>query len=126
MTAQLIYKEESYKIIGACMKVHAQLGAGFLEKVYQEALSIELNNISIPFEQEVKLELFYNGQKLNKWYKADFICYKQIIIELKAQKFIGEPETKQLLNYLKATNYKLGLLVNFGTPSLTYKRIINL
>ena len=122
---EIIFKEESYKIIGACMKVHSDLGAGFLEKVYQEALSIQFNKADIPFQQEVKLSLFFDGQKLNKWYKADFVCFENIIVEIKAHKFLGDTDSKQLLNYLKASNYRLGILVNFGTPSLTYKRIVN-
>lgn len=107
------------------MKVHSELGAGFLEKVYQEALSIQFNKADIPFQQEVKLSLFFDGQKLNKWYKADFVCFENIIVEIKAHKFLGDTDSKQLLNYLKASNYRLGILVNFGTPSLTYKRIVN-
>lgn len=121
----IILKEESYQIVGLCMKIHSKLGSGFLEKVYQEVLAKELKEAEVPFKAEVKLEIFYNEEKLKKWYKADFICFDKIILEIKAQKFIGEPEYRQLRNYLKATGYNLGILVNFGTPSLTYKRIIN-
>lgn len=105
------------------MKIHSSPGAGFLEKVYQEVLAREFKEAGIPFKEEVKLELFYNSQKLKKWYKADFVCFDQVIIEVKAQRFTGEPEIKQLQNYLKATGYKLGIIVNFGTRSLTYKRL---
>lgn len=121
----ILFKQESYQIIGACMKVHRTLGAGFLEKVYQEALEHEMRKLSIPYEREKQLQIFYNEVKLDKYYKADFLCFDSIILEIKAQKFISENDKKQVLNYLKSTSLKLGLLVNFGTPSLTYKRIIN-
>lgn len=120
----LVYKEESYKIIGACMEVHKTLGCGFLEAVYQEALAIEFSKQEIPFEQEVKLKIEYKGITLKKEYVADFICYDSIIIETKAaNQFTGE-HIAQTLNYLKATDFKLGLLVNFGSSSLQYKRVV--
>ena len=120
----LIYKEESYKIIGAAMEVHRELGNGFLEAVYQEALAIELKRMDIRYEREVKLKVNYKGQVLSKHYEADFVCYDKIIIETKAMsKLCGEHES-QVINYLKTTGFKLGLLINFGAESLEYKRLV--
>ena len=122
--ADLIYKIESYKIIGAAMEVHRELGSGFLEAIYQEALALEFERNDIPYKQEAKLEVNYKGQTLLKYYEADFICYDKIIVETKAiNELIGKHES-QVINYLKATNCKLGLLINFGTESLEYKRLI--
>jgi len=123
--AELVYKEESFQIIGACMKVHTGMGNGFLEPVYHEALENEFRNQSIPFESQKKLALYYNDIKLKKYYKADFICYDKIIIELKAVDYLSVNMRNQLMNYLKATKTRLGLLVNFGKKSLEYKRILN-
>ena len=122
---EIIYKEESYKIVGACMRVHANLGAGFLEAVYQEALEREFGKSNIPFVRQKKLSLVYDGEKLKKYYIADFLCYDKIILEIKAMDYLHTKHNDQLKNYLKATNTRLGLLVNFGTPSLSYKRILN-
>ena len=126
MDEKIIFKEESYKIIGICMNIHSTLGNGFLEAVYSEVLEKEFIKNNIPYKREVKLDLFFNGEKLDKKYKADFICFDNIILEIKAVSFIHENFTKQKLNYLKATDKKLGLLINFGEKSLKYKRIINL
>jgi len=122
---EILYKEESYKIIGACMKVHSELGSGFLEAVYEEALKREFINSSIPFECQVKLNIFYNGEQLDKYYRADFICYDNIVLEIKSVSQVPAVFYAQLKNYLTATNKELGMLINFGQPSLTYKRIIN-
>ena len=123
---KILYKEESFAIIGACMKVHRSLGAGFLEAVYEEALEREFQNLKIPFKRQVKLDLYYGNQKLTKQYRADFICYDEIIVEIKAVSLIPTAFYAQLQNYLKCTNIELGMLINFGTSSLTYKRMINL
>jgi GxxExxY protein len=120
----IIFKDESYQIIGACMEVHKELGCGFLEAVYQEALSIEFSKRNIPFEQEKYLTINYKGELLQKKYKADFICYDKIIIELKALSKFAPENMAQTLNYLKITDFQLGLLVNFGTTSLQYKRVV--
>jgi len=125
-TNKILYKEESFAIIGACMKVHRTLGAGFLEAVYEEALEREFQNLKIPFKRQVKLDLYYGNQKLTKQYRADFICYDEIIVEIKAVSLIPTAFYAQLQNYLKCTNIELGMLINFGTSSLTYKRMINL
>ena len=123
--SKLLYEEETYKIIGACMKVHKVLGAGFLESVYQEALEKEFTKLDIPFIRHQKLSIIYNGQKLKKYFVADFVCYEKIIVELKATTFLRQDDEKQLLNYLKATSFEIGLLINFGQSSLTWKRLIN-
>jgi GxxExxY protein len=121
----ILFKDESFKIIGACMKVHTELGPGFLEAVYQEALEKEFVKHNIPFQRQPKLSLFYDGEKLKKYYIADFICYGSIVLELKVTQFILDGHFRQLQNSLKSSRHKLGLLINFGTSSLTDKRIIN-
>ena len=120
----LLYKQESYEIIGACMEVHKELGPGFLEPVYQEALCYELRARDIPFEKEKALRVNYKGTVLEKTYVPDFVCFEKIILELKALKELMPEHESQVLNYLKATGYKLGLLVNFGAGSLSYKRLV--
>lgn len=122
----MIYcKEECYKIIGAAMKVHRTLGAGFLEAVYQEALEIELHRQGIPFEREKELQIYYDGIELQQRYKADFVCYDNIIVELKSVSSLDKTHYAQVLNYLKATNKKLGLLINFGNhEELIWERLV--
>jgi len=120
----LIYKDEAYNIIGSAMTVHRELGCGFFEAIYSEALEIEFKEQGIPFIREATLPISYKGQTLNKQYIADYICYNQIIVELKATTFLESAHEAQVLNYLKATGFKLGLLINFGEPSLKYKRIV--
>lgn len=123
--ADILYKDESYKIIGACMKVHSELGAGFLESVYQEALEKQFIKEGIFYEREKLLKIDFDGQQLKKSFKADYVCYDKIIVELKAAIFIHNDNIEQTRNYLKATKLQLGLLVNFGEPSLKYKRVLN-
>ena len=123
--SDILFKNESYSIIGACMEVHKKLGSGFLESVYAEALELEFRKADIPYEREKKLPVFYEDKPLNKYFRADFVYYNSIIIELKSSKFLVEADTRQTLNNIKATNFKLGLLINFGSPSLIYKRIVN-
>ena len=120
----IIYKAESYKIIGACIEVHKELGPGFLEAVYQEALEIEFERNHIPYEREKELEIVYKGEKLSKKYYADFVCFDKIIVELKALSTLTTEHYAQVLNYLKATGFKLGILINFGAKSLEYRRMI--
>ncbi len=120
----ILYKEEVYHIIGCAMEVHRTLGCGFLEAVYQEALEIEFQKQGIPCHREKVLEIQYKGIPLQKTYIADFVCYDKIIVELKALSSLSEEHYAQVLNYLKATGYRLGLLINFGAKSLEYKRII--
>ena len=122
---EILYKEESYKIIGACTKVHRALGSGFLEAVYDEALKKEFMKSQIPFKSQVKLKVFYEGEQLKKYYIADFICYDKIILEIKSINQVPVVFYAQIKNYLTATKKELGMLINFGQSSLTYKRIIN-
>ena len=120
----LIYKEEAYKIIGAAMEVHRELGPGFLEAVYQEALELEFQKQNIPYEREKLLNIYYKGIKLKKHYSADFVCYDKIVVELKALSELNNDNAAQILNYLKTSELKLGLLLNFGAKSLQYKRLV--
>ena len=122
---KILFKEESYKIIGACMKVHRELGSGFLEAVYDEALKKEFMKSEIPFKSQVKLKVFYEGEQLKKYYIADFICYDKIILEIKYVNQVPVVFYAQIKNYLTATKMELGMLINFGQPSLVYKRILN-
>ena len=115
----------TYAIIGAAMEVHSHLGNGFLEAVYQEAMAIELTRKQIPFHREVCFPVFYKGQELNTHYRADFICFDAVVVELKALPKLTGVEESQLINYLKGTGLKIGLLINFGAPSLDYKRLVN-
>ena len=106
------------------MEVHKELGPGFLEAVYQEALEIEFQKQGIPYEREKLLTIYYKNIKLKKRYSADFVCYDRIIVELKALSDLTTQNEAQILNYLKATKLKLGLLINFGGKSLQYKRLV--
>ena len=122
---EIIFKNESYNVIGACMAVHRELGCGFLEAIYQEALAYEFQLRNIPYVREKQLNVFYKGHFLDKKYQADFICYDSIIIELKAIQALTSLHDSQLINYLKATKMQLGILVNFGQRSLETKRVVN-
>jgi GxxExxY protein len=116
--------ERTYRIIGAAMDVHKELGCGFLEAVYQEALEKEFNAQEIPCKSQPVVEIFYKGKPLNKVYQPDFVCYEAVILEIKAISNLSGVEEAQLINYLKATKLKTGLLINFGAKSLEYKRLI--
>ena len=121
----IIWRDEVYAIIGAAIEVHKELGSGFLEAVYQEAFELELRTRNIPFEPQKLLPIRYKGIPLRKQYIADLICYEKIIIELKALEKLTGKEEAQLLNYLKATRFKLGLLINFGSKrKLEWERLI--
>jgi GxxExxY protein len=113
-----------YAIIGACMAVHTTLGPGFLESVYQEALAIELSRRGIPFVREQQLPIVYDGVLLSTHFVADFVCYADVIVELKALAALTTTHQAIVLNYLKATSRQRGLLINFGAESLQYKRLI--
>jgi GxxExxY protein len=113
---EIVFKEEVYAIVGAAMDVYWQLGRGFLEPVYQEALCIEFRRRRIPFEDQQEVVILYKGEALKKKYVADFICYGKIIIELKALEGLCGRDVGQLLNYMKATRFNVGLLINFGSP----------
>ena len=116
---------QTYAVIGAAMAVHRELGPGFLEYVYHEALALELTDSRIPFQREVDLPISYKGRLLSKTYRADFVCFCNIIVELKAMPAITGKEKAQILNYLKAADLNRGLLLNFGTTSLQYERFAN-
>ena len=120
----LLYESETYNIIGAAMAVHNELGHGFLEAVYQEALEYEFELRNIPAKKEVPLKVFYKDRLLSKYYITDFLCYDKIIVELKSVIVLNNEHMAQVLNYLKATKHNLGLLINFGNVKMDYKRII--
>jgi len=110
-----LFKDECYKIIGCCMDVHSNLGCGFLESVYLEALELEFIRNFVPYEMETPIDIHYKGVVLDIKYYSDFICYNDIILELKAVKSIEDIHVAQLMNYLKASGKKVGYLINFGS-----------
>jgi GxxExxY protein len=123
--AQFIFEDETFAIVGAALDVYHRLGIGFGEPVYQEALEIEFGLRGIPFEREKWLQVSYKGHELKKQYKADFLCNGQIIVELKAQTALTTIDWSQVINYLKASQLRVGLLFNFGHPRfLEKKRLI--
>lgn len=122
--ADWIRDKETYAIIGAAMTVHRELGCGFLEAVYQDALEKEFQHLSIPYAREVKLPVFYRGELLSSYYQADFICFDSVIVELKALQKLSRTEEAQVINYLKASNLHRALLLNFGSKSLQHKRLV--
>ena len=117
--------QRTYAIIGAAMEVHRELGSGFLEAVYHEALTIEMTSRNIQFVHEIELPVIYKGQQLATSYRADFICFDNVILEIKALGALSTLQEAQILNYLKATGLGVGLLINFGAESLQYKRFVN-
>lgn len=120
-----IYKDESYAIRGAMFAVHKELGCGFLERAYQDALEFEFQERGIPYEREKEIQIMYKGKPLGEPYRADFVCYGKIIVELKAVGTLESVHRSQVINYLKATGMKLGILVNFGEEFLSPERILN-
>lgn len=122
--SNLFYRDESYKIRGALFAVHNELGCGFLERVYQDALEVEFRLRNIPYEREKSIQIVYKGEPLGEPYRADFVCYGKVIIELKSVSEILDVHRAQIINYLKATKIKLGFLVNFGEESLNIERIV--
>ena len=125
METSIIYKEESYRIMGACFEVYKEKGCGFLEAVYQECLELEFGLQGILFQPRVELALAYKGRPLKQRYVPDFVCFGKIILELKAVSRLNDEHRAQVHNYLRATGYRLGMLVNFGHyPGAEYERII--
>ncbi len=122
---EIVYKDESYKIMGACFEVYNEKGCGFVEPVYQECLALELGFQGVPFQEQVELVLNYKGRQLKQTYKPDFICYEKIILEIKAVSALTDEHRAQVHNYLRATGHKLGLLVNFSHyPKVEWERIV--
>jgi len=123
---EILFKDESYKIMGALFEVYREMGCGFLESVYQECVEFELANQSIPFVAQVPLNLKYKQHSLKSTYVPDAICYEKIVLELKAVNQLGDQHRAQIHNYLKATELRLGIIVNFGHyPKLEYERIVS-
>jgi GxxExxY protein len=126
MGTEILFKEESYRVIGACFEVYKEKGSGFLEAVYQECLGIEFTEQGIPFVGQPKLMLQYKGRGLTQTYSPDFLCFDKIIVEIKAVKMLTDEHRAQTINYLKATGKQLGLLVNFGHfPKIEHERFVN-
>ncbi|PIP13279.1 MAG: GxxExxY protein [bacterium (Candidatus Stahlbacteria) CG23_combo_of_CG06-09_8_20_14_all_40_9] len=121
---EFLYEELTYKIVGIGMKIHRELGPGFLEAVYEEAMIIELQKAGIIFKNQVELDVYYRGEKLNKKYRADFIIDDKVLVELKGTHGLTETDEAQMINYLKATKLQVGLMLNFGKSSLEWKRIV--
>ena len=122
---EIVYKEESYKIIGVCLRVYEELGNGFLESVYMKDIEKEFSLAGIPYKKQVKLEIQYRGEKLDKYFIADFIVYDDIILEVKAVSYIVKQHLGQTLNYLRATGMRLGIVVNYGNAKFQYRRVLN-
>ncbi len=116
--------EKTYRIIGAAIEVHKELGCGFLEAVYQEALGREFTARGIPFKSQPVVQISYKGKPLNKAYQPDFVCFDEVLVEIKAISALTGLEESQIINYLKAAGLKVGLLINFGSRSLEHKRFI--
>lgn len=123
MSDKIIFRDESFHLVGAAIEVHKHIGCGFTEPVYQEAFEEELRLRGIPFEREKVINVTYKGKVLSKSFRPDFVCYDKIIVELKAVSEFTDEHISQVYNYLKASGFELGLLINFGTTSLKYKRI---
>ncbi len=126
MTTDILFKEESYRIIGCCFEVYKEKGNGFLESVYQECLAIEFAIQGIPFVEQPRLKIDYKGRELKQTYEPDFLCFEEIVVEIKAAKHLTDENRAQVINYLKSTGKTLGLLVNFGHyPKMEHERFVN-
>ncbi len=126
METDILFRDESYSIMGACFDVYKEKGNGFLETVYQECLAIEFAEREIPFVDHPKLKLDYKGRILKQTYELDFVCFEEIILEIKAVRCLNDDHRAQVINYLKSTQKQLGLLVNFGSyPKIQHERFVN-
>ena len=126
MPVDILFRDESYLIIGSCFEVYREKGNGFLEAVYQECLCMQLEDEGIPFVEHPKLALTYKGRHLRQSYEPDYLCYDDIVLEIKAVKHLTDEHRAQVINYLKATEKELGLLVNFGHyPKIESERFVN-
>ena len=122
----ILFKDESYEVLGACFEVYKRLGTGYLESVYQEALEVEFRLRNVPFVRQARLQIEYRGVPLRHEFIADFVCFNEIILEVKAMKSLADEHRAQVINYLKTTGKQLGLLVNFGRyPRVEHERFIN-
>jgi len=122
--AKLLLKDEVYAVVGAAMEIHREKGFGFAEPVYQECMEIELADRRIPMEAQKEMSIFYKNRKLKKGYVADFVTHGKVIVELKALDKLTSREESQVINYLKSSDLEVAVLINFGAPSLEWKRIV--
>ena len=122
--SDLLYEKECYELVGLCMEVHSQLGPGFSEVVYKDALEIELKNHNIPYSREKSYHVMYKGEVLPRKYNADFVVYNKIILEAKAVKCLLEDFMDIVINYLKVSRLELGVIANFGEQSFRFKRVV--
>jgi len=125
LNMELLFKEEVYQIVGAAIEVHKNMGIGFMEAVYQECLEVELKERNIQFDSQRQVQIHYKDKLINKYYIPDLICYGEIVVELKAIEQLTGREEAQIINYLRATKYRIGILINFGSKTkLEWKRLI--
>lgn len=123
--SKLLFEEETFKVIGACINVHKKLGFGFKASTYHQALEKEFLNANIPFKKQKKLPIFYDGEPLDTFFIADFVCYDSVLLEIKSVPTILEQMKQQVINYLKSSNIEVGMLINFGEQSLKWKRFVH-
>ena len=123
--SKLLFEEETFKVIGACINVHKKLGNSFSEAVYQQALEKEFLQANIPFEPQKEVPIYYNGEPLNEFFKVDFLCFNSVLLDIKSVRSIQEDMTQQVLNYLKSSHIEIGMLINFGEQSLKWKRLVH-
>ena len=121
---EILFKQKSYQIIADCLEVHKVLGNGFKEVVYKDAMEYEFKRLSVPYDRERKFKIFYKDILIRPTFIADFVIDESIVLEIKATPYIGNPFIYQTINYLKASNLKLGIVINFGEPSLKFKRVV--
>jgi GxxExxY protein len=124
MTIHQLHDPRTYRIIGAAMEVHRILHRGLLEQIYCEALAVEFDLLSIPFATQVPFQVVYKERRLSGFHRIDFVCFEDVVVEVKASSLTGPAEQAQVLNYLALSGHRLGLLLNFGRPSLEYKRFV--